>query len=83
MATVNLGTRNRNIRLLDTCKELDQRFPNFCWSRTTCGPCIFTAYHFENTLFQENSIYPIWLDKKFGKPALTQMPHEEQDCDKL
>jgi len=37
---------------------IDQRLPNFFWSRTICGPYIFTAYHLENTLFQENSFCP-------------------------
>jgi len=45
--------------------------------------CIFTAHHFENTLLQENSIYPISLDQKFGKPDLTQMRHEQHGCEKL
>jgi len=39
--------------------NLMQRFPNFFWSRTICGPCLFIAYHLENTLFQDNSICPI------------------------
>jgi len=49
---------------------LTQRFPNFFWSRTICGPCIFTAYHLENTLFQENSIYPISFDRKVCQTRL-------------
>jgi len=35
------------------------------------------------TLFQENSIYHISLDRKFGKPELTQMRHEQNYCEKL
>jgi len=57
--------------------SLHQRFPNFFWSRTICGPKIFTVYHLENALFQENSFYPISFDQKFGKPDLTQMRHEQ------
>ena len=64
-------------------KPLLQRFPNFLWSRTICGLCIFTAYHLENTLFQENSIYPMSFDQRFGKPDFTQMRHGQQGCEKL
>jgi len=42
--------------------------PKLFLSRNICGPYIFTAYHLENTLFQENSFYPISFDQKFGKP---------------
>ena len=35
------------------------------------------------TLFQENSIYPISFDQKFGKADLTQMRHEQNVCEKL
>jgi len=52
-------------------------------SRTIYWPYIFTAYHLENTLFQENSFYPISFDQKFGKPDLTQMQHEQNGCEKL
>ena len=47
------------------------------------GPVFFTVYHLENTLFQETSFYPIHFDQKFGKPDLTQMPHEQKGCEKL
>jgi len=62
---------------------LQQRFPNFFWSRTICGPYIFTAYHLEDTFFQENSFYPISFDQKFSKPDLTQIRHEQNACEKL
>jgi len=69
--------------LLNETVHIAQRFPNFFWSRTICGPYIFTAYHHENTLLQENSFYPISFDQKFGKPDLTQMRHEQNGCEKL
>jgi len=55
--------------------------PNFFWSRTICGLCIFTTYSLESTLFQENSIYPTSFDQKFGKPDLTQMQQEQHGCE--
>ena len=46
-------------------------------------PVFFTSYHLENTLFQENSFYPISFNQKFGKPDLTQMQHEQHGCEKF
>jgi len=48
--------------------DVVQRFPNLFWSRTICGSSIFTTYHLENTLLQEDSVYPISFDQTFGKP---------------
>ena len=45
--------------------------------------CIFTAYHLENTLFQENSFHPISFDQKCGKTYLTQMRQEQNGFEKL
>ena len=36
-----------------------------------------------NTLFQENSIFQILFDQKFGKPELTQFRHEQNVCENL
>jgi len=62
---------------------LVQEFPNFFWSCAICGPCIFTAYHLENILLQENSLYPISFDQKFEKPDLPQMLHEQNGTEEL
>jgi len=35
------------------------------------------------TFLQENSIYQISFDQKFGKPKPTQMRHEDNGCEKL
>jgi len=35
------------------------------------------------TFLQENSIYQILFDHKFGKPELAQMRHEDNGCEKL
>jgi len=35
------------------------------------------------TFLQENSIYQISFDQKFGKPELAQMRHEDNGCEKL
>jgi len=50
--------------------HIRQRFPNFFWSRTICQPCIFTAYRLENTLFQENSFYPNFIQSKLWQTTL-------------
>ena len=59
--------------------DADGGCPTFSDRVPLVGPVLSAR----TTLFQENSIFQILLDQKFGKPELTQFRHELSGCEKL
>jgi len=59
--------------------HLNQWFPNFSWSRNSCGSRTVITYR----LVPGKVSVPNIIRSKFGKPGWTQMRHEQNVCDKL
>jgi len=64
-------------------KRLVQRFRNFFWSRTICGPYIFTIHHLKH-LIAVKLILPNIIRSKVWQTRLdTNERHEQNGCEIL